>query len=140
MESHIFKITVLLLFFTAISCSDSPENEEVFNLIGEWSIKEKTENNIDVLDNCQARSLIKFNSDGTFVSSLYYSDNGSFLDCELDEIQNGGWELIDKRIYIGIDLLFEIDIINKDTFMVTEEEGDKIEIWVRDSKSIVDSF
>ncbi|MDG1398306.1 MAG: lipocalin family protein [Polaribacter sp.] len=140
MQSYIFKITALLLFFTAISCSDSPENEAVFNLVGEWNIKEKTENGFDVLDNCQARSLIKFNSDGTFVSSLYYSDNGSFLDCELDEIQNGGWELKDKSIYIGIDLLFEIDIIDNDTFMVTEEDGDKIEIWVRDVKSIVDSF
>lgn len=132
MKSYIFKITTLLLFFSFISCSDSSEDDGRYTLVGDWSRSMYLVNGVNVLNDCEARDIINFESDGTYVGTYYYEDTTG--ECELDDIENGTWELISKRLIFNDDFGVNLEFIDNNKIHITQEGSnpeDIIEVWVR---------
>tara|TARA_B110000208_G_C11629990_1_gene380468 strand:- start:78 stop:467 length:390 start_codon:yes stop_codon:yes gene_type:complete len=128
MKKHYLQlsITVLLIIFSFISCSD--EEEENFDLVGVWNRTMILENGVNIIDDCQNKDIINFSANGTLFGEYYYYENGI---CELNDTQNDTWELSNNTLIIGNGNIVNITFTNKDTFKLSENGDTEVEIWER---------
>jgi len=127
MKKHYLQlpITVLLIIFSFISCSDEEEN---FDLVGVWNRTTILENGVNIIDDCQNKDIINFRANGTLFGEYYYYENGI---CELNDTQNDTWELSSNTLIIGNGNIVNITFTNNDTIELSENGDTQVEIWVR---------
>lgn len=112
------------VLFNSCSDDDSPDKDKI---IGQWELFKVIANGITFpieLDDCDSKSTLEFNSNGTFTAEEFEEDLAG--ECVLDEIEEGTWVNKGNGIYeITVDgesELIEITFEN-DTFSITEEDG-----------------